>query len=145
VDYTAWMPTAMPPEEKQEHADAWPDDPHMAAAVAWESWAAQQQEDEATAATAGIRSISTGAQSVTYDGPRTASGRASARAVWHRARARAYSVDVGPTFQVGRSPWAGDDEEGTVIQTYPSPPIPPTQPWQVNVPPAGRRGLPGAL
>lgn len=132
MDSTTWMPKGMDPVEKQEHADAWPDDPHAAAAAAWESWAAQQQEDETTAALAGVRSVSTGAQSITYDGPRTASGKAAQRAAWHRARARVYSVEVGPTFQVRRT--FKDPEDVGIIDTYYSPPIPPTAPDEVNLP-----------
>lgn len=132
MDVTTWMPAGMSSDEKQEHADAHPDDPHAAAAAAWESWAAQQQEDEATAALAGVRSVSTGAQSVTYDGPRTASGRAAQRAAWHRARARVYSAQVGPSFQIGHP--LKDPEDAGTIPTYYSPPIPPTQPDEVNLP-----------
>lgn len=131
-DWTGWMPADMPQDEKDHWAQAYPDDPHGAAAAAWESWAATLQDDEAGMANAGVRSVSTGAQSVTYDGPRTASGQAAQRARWHRARSRPYSVDVGPTFGVylpGRYP--GD--YGT-IPTYISPPMPPTEAQQVNLP-----------
>jgi len=136
MDFTVWMPAGMDPAEKAGWAEYAPDDPHLAAALAWESWAAQQDADPAAGGGA-VRSVSTGAQSVTYDGPRTGYGAAMERARWHRARARAYSAEVGPTYGVG--PWATDPENGATIAVYDSPAIPPTLPHQINLPPAPGR------
>lgn len=125
-DSTTWMPPAMDQQAKDYWAAEHPDDPHAAAAAAWESWAAQQADpDPATNPT--VRSVTTGAQSVTYDGPTTPAGQAMARARWHRARARAYSAEVGPTYDV-------DLRREVDEVTYDSPPLGPTQPYQINLP-----------
>lgn len=93
VDATTWMPPDLDADLAQEFADAYPDDPHRAAAEAWEAYAATLTED----AGAPVVSVSTGRQSVTYGpgGASTAAG-AMARAAWHRRKARARSVSVGP-------------------------------------------------
>lgn len=91
---TAWMPPSLSDEDKQGFADAYPDDPHRAAAAAWESYAASLPVVPGEGAT----SVSTGAQSVSY-GPLGGGeyGQAMARADWHRSRARVYSATIGPT------------------------------------------------
>lgn len=90
--------------EKAEHDAAHPGDPHGAAAAAWESWGAQLAGAEASSAgatpTAGVVSVSTGAQSVTYAEARTARGAALEQAAWHRARAGVLSVELGPEYGV---------------------------------------------
>lgn len=90
--------------EKAEHDAAHPGDPHGAAAAAWESWGAQLAGAEASSAgaapAAGVVSVSTGAQSVTYAEARTARGAALEQAAWHRARAGVLSVEVGPEYGV---------------------------------------------
>jgi len=57
----------------------WHQDPHLAAALMWEAYAAMLPMEPA------VRSVSTGAQSVTYDTGWT--GRALAKAAWHRSMA----------------------------------------------------------
>lgn len=118
----------MDPAEKLQWQAAAPDDPHMAAALAWESWAAQQ--DPSDASTQRPRSVSTGAQSVTYDGPSSTYGAAMERAKFHRARARAYSAELGPTYGPG---WGADPDE-QYLDVYGSPAMPPTLPHQMNLP-----------
>lgn len=102
VDATLWMPSGMGAEEKADHDTAHPGDPHGAAAAAWESWAAYLAGLEASSETAGpdvgVRSVSTGAQSVTFDGAVTMRARAQEQAAWHRARSVAESVPAGPQF-----------------------------------------------
>lgn len=127
-DVTTWMPPGMDQTAKDYWAAQYPDDPHMAAAAAWESWAASNPEDIASGTGAGVRTVSTGAQSVTYDGPRTVFAQSMERARWHRARARVYSTEVGPQF--AREAVAPERDE----VTYDSPPMPPTRPWEVNLP-----------
>lgn len=86
-DVTKWMPSGMEQSEKDAYARRWPNDPHRAAAQAWEDWAARM--DVAPV----IMTASTGAQNVSYapDG-HSAFQDANARARWHRARCKAYSV-----------------------------------------------------
>ena len=113
VDATLWMPSGMDDGEKAEHDAAFPGDPHGAAAAAWESWAAYLAGVEASSETAtptgGVRSVSTGAQSVTFDGPVTAIARAREQAAWHRARSNAESAPVGPEFYaMAEAPYLAD-------------------------------------
>lgn len=93
--YLAWLPQGMGVEERQFYVEAYPNDPHAAAAHAWESWAVQMETDS------GVQSIQTGEQSITYASPSSGPQDAWNRAKWHRARARAYSVEVAPTFTRG--------------------------------------------
>lgn len=97
VDATLWMPSGMDSYTKQEHVDAHPDDPHAAAAAAWEDWAAQQEDPDPSTT---VASLNTGVQSVTYAGPRSVRAQALERAAWHRARTAVTSVTVGPSFAV---------------------------------------------
>lgn len=97
-----WMPVDMLTSDKQQFAARHPQDPHRAAADAWEAWSATLP-----VATTGsdATSVSTGAQSVSLSGLGVASG-AMGRANYHRARARVRSVRVGPahtTHDVGVS------------------------------------------
>lgn len=95
MDPMDWMPEGMDPADKQEYLDAHPDDPHAAAAEAWEAWAASMPPTGAD----GVKSVSTGAQSVTYGGNGSgAYGVALSRASWHRTRARVKSVAVGNEY-----------------------------------------------
>lgn len=108
----AWMPADMLTDEKDHWAGVYPTDFHMAAAVAWESWAGQMAEGEAAA----VQSVSTGAQSITYAKGSSRLADALDRANWHRARAKAASVPVGPTYAVsGYQP--DDDRDGGTIVT----------------------------
>jgi hypothetical protein len=96
-----WFPVGLPDDVKDRISAAHPDDPHMAAAMAWEAWAATLAAS-GDAPLSGVTSVSTGSQSVSYGG-RGHGAIASAldRASWHRSRARVYSVPVGPTFRGG--------------------------------------------
>jgi len=62
-------------------AAAWPIDPHLAAAMMWEAYAAMLPPTPAVA------SVQTGAQSVSYSpaAPTGDYGLAMARAAWHRS------------------------------------------------------------
>jgi hypothetical protein len=71
-------------------AACWDDDPHLAAAIMWEHYAAQLAPEPAVA------SVTTGAQSVVYSGAAGGGdfGKATARAAWHRSQRGAQSVPV---------------------------------------------------
>lgn len=88
VDPVPWMPKGMPEDQKKAYADQYREDPHRAAAEAWEAWAAVMEPEP------GIISASTGAQNVTYKEARAAFVQAESRARWHRARMRGRSVAV---------------------------------------------------
>ena len=107
LDPTSWMPAGMPTGDKDDIAAAYPGDPHAAAAVAWEVWAATVQDD----GTVGVQSVTTGAQTVTYAGSSGSGvvGDALRRAAWHRSRARVRSVEVGPTSDVEARHGRGED------------------------------------
>lgn len=95
-DVTTWMPTAMTADEKAAWAAAYPLDPHRAAAMAWEAWAAALvAESDSSVAT----SVSTGVQSITYGEAISAAGHARAKAAWHWARCRTAAVR-SPDFPV---------------------------------------------
>lgn len=118
----AWMPKGMDPAEKQAIADSY-DDPHMAAAIAWETWAAQMDAE------GNVTSINTGAQSITYAKGSSPFTVAMERATWHRNRATVRSVNVGEHYRYG---WTHHRERDQ--QTYDSAPIPPTGIAQFNLP-----------
>lgn len=87
IDPKLWMPPEMDPADKQGYLLAHPDDPHTAAAEAWEAWAAT------LTVSAPVLSASTGVQSASYgDGGSGAFQEAQARARWHRTRARGRAV-----------------------------------------------------
>jgi hypothetical protein len=101
--WQAWAPPLNPPtagglplDQAQAIADAtWSDDPHLCAALQWESYAAMLPP------TASVSQVATGAQSVTYS-PATATGDyglAVARAAWHRTFTD--GAVVGVPMQVG--------------------------------------------
>jgi len=87
--WVAWAPPLDPPTpgglplaQAQAIADAvWATDPHLAAALMWESYAATLPPSPSMA------SVSTGAQSVSYSPPMPGGdyGAAMARAAWHRS------------------------------------------------------------
>ena len=120
----AWMPPGMDPADKQAFEDAYPGDPHMAAAAAWESWAAVLTAEPVVA------NVSTGAQSISYKVGGNDFEVAMERARWHRTRARASSVEVGGSYAYG---WEYGVLEGDQA-TYYSAPIPPTGSMQINLP-----------
>jgi hypothetical protein len=89
TSWESWAPPLDPPvagglpvDEAQQLADAyWDDEPHLAAALMWESYAATLTP------TPSVSSVQTGAQSVAYRPamPGGDYGLAIARAQWHRS------------------------------------------------------------
>lgn len=118
---TNWMPPGMDPAEKDQFAADYRD-PHMAAAKAWESWAAS------LAAEPSVQSVSTGAQAITYRAGSSPFDVAMERANWHRARTKVASAQVGPKFAFG---WVEDER---MIATYESAPLPLIGAAQVQLP-----------
>lgn len=120
MDGSLWMPAGMDEYARQEHVDAHPDDPHAAAAAAWEDWAAQQEDPDPTTAPV-IGSMSTGVQSVSYSGARTVKDQALERAAFHRARARVYSAPVGPEFDLWPEVLTPDDSGNEALWHWDEP------------------------
>jgi hypothetical protein len=96
--WTAWAPPLNPPtpggldvDEAARIALAyWHDDPHLCAALQWESYAATLPPS------APVSQVATGSQSVTYS-PAVPSGEvglALARAAWHRSFTTLASVPL---------------------------------------------------
>lgn len=89
TSWQAWAPPLAPPadgglpaEEAQEIADDWWEcEPHLAAALMWEAYAATLPP------TLPVAQVATGMQSVSYGRatPAGALGEALARAAWHRS------------------------------------------------------------
>ena len=110
-----WMPPGMTEDEKDSWTEAHPDDPHAAAAAAWESWAAQMD----TSALDGASAVSTGAQTVSYaKGGAGAWSQAMSRADWHRARARVKSPKVGPSHVYGTLEVDTDRDTDSDVEFY---------------------------
>jgi len=96
--WESWAPPLDPPasgclplDQAQAIADAWwAQDPHLAAALMWESYAATLPMMPA------VSQVATGAQSVSYSPAQPAGeyGLALARAAWHRAFTTAVSVPL---------------------------------------------------
>jgi hypothetical protein len=96
--WEAWSPPLNPPasgglpiDQAQAIADAWWDqDPHLAAALMWEAWAATLPM------TPTVSQVATGAQSVSYSPAQPGGdyGLAVARARWHRSFTTAVSVPL---------------------------------------------------
>ena len=96
--WEAWAPPLNPPaagglpqDQAQAIADAWwAEDPHLAAALMWESYAATLPQTPA------VSQVATGAQSVSYSPAQPAGdyGLALARAAWHRSFTTAVSVPL---------------------------------------------------
>ena len=110
-----WMPQDMPLGDRLDYLAAYPGNPHGAAAAAWEDHAATLQDgDGGTIGLAGVVSVSTGAQSVSYgadgagSGPR---GDALRRASWHRKRARLRAVTQTPGDTEWFPPTGVDEDE----------------------------------
>lgn len=112
----AWMPPSLSPEEKDGFAAAFPNDPHGAAAAAWESYAATLPAEAA------VTGVSTGAQSITYAKGSSPFADAQARADFHRARSCPYTTPVGGDYAKGHVE-DPDLFDGGVIETYPSLPM----------------------
>ena len=109
----AWMPSGMDPADKQAFADAYPTDPHRAAAMAWQSWAASLPIEPP------VTSVSTGAQSISYEKGYSEYEAAMARSDWHLVRAKAVAINVGQHYRFG---WVYDTDR--FVETYDSPPLP---------------------
>lgn len=88
IDPTTWMPKELPDDIKKAFADQYREDPHRAAAEAWEFYAGQMDPEP------GIIRASTGAQNVAYKEALGKFHQAEGRARWHRARMRGRSVAV---------------------------------------------------
>jgi hypothetical protein len=93
-DPKAWMPQEMLDSDKNYFISLSPTDPHLAAALAWEAWAATLDAEPV------VQSVSTGAQSATYSKGYSKYSNAMERATWHRSRAKIRSVAVGPKFEI---------------------------------------------
>ena len=95
LDPLDWLPPDMDPVDGQALLDSYPGDPHRAAAEAWEGHAAALE----VGAGDNLASVSTGSQTASY-GPYGSGARGAAlqRAAWHRARSRAQTTNLGPTY-----------------------------------------------
>lgn len=84
-----WFPPLDPPVDGGLPFDVaeaiavewWDCDPHEAAALAWETYAASMEPEPS------IRSVTTGVQSVSYDSGGSKWAQAVARAAWHKSMA----------------------------------------------------------
>lgn len=92
ADSRKWMPRLLDNAIKDELWALYPDDPHRAAAEAWEQYEATQEPTDQ------VVSASSGDQSVTY-GALSGIGK---KIAFHRSRQRPLSVPVGPDHLVGR-------------------------------------------
>ena len=95
-----WFPPNLSDEEIQEYLDEYPDDPHAAAAAAWEDYAASLPLPDGGITAEGVESISTGAQSVRFG--KNGGGQLGAaldKADWHRARAKVKTPQYGPQYE----------------------------------------------
>jgi hypothetical protein len=89
-DWRAWAPPLYPPtagglpedEAAAIAADWWDEEPHLAAALMWEAWAATLPP------ALPVAQVATGSQSVSYSPPQPGGqyGQAISRAQWHRAQ-----------------------------------------------------------
>lgn len=104
----AWMPKDMLDSDKDRFVQMAPNDPHMAAALAWEAWAAVADD------TPVVQSVSTGAQSATYAKGHSPFTAAMDRAAWHRSRAKVLSVAVGPEYAYSGANTEGFDKVVTM-------------------------------
>ncbi len=96
--WESWAPPIAPPAEgglPVEEAEAiaaawWDEDPHLAAALMWEHYAATLPPAPA------VSSVTTGYQSVSYGTPTPGGdlGLAMARAAWHRSFTTGVSVPL---------------------------------------------------
>jgi len=106
-------PGGLPADVAQTIADAtWGTDPHLCAALQWESYAAMLPPSPS------VSQVSTGVQSVSYQPPMPAGeyGTAMARAAWHRSL-----MSSGGGVEL--------------VQTGPALPSAPGSPWALGLPP----------
>jgi hypothetical protein len=96
-DQKAWMPKDMLDSDKDYFVSCAPTDPHLAAALAWEAWASNADDEPA------VREVWTGVQKVQYARGNTPFQTAMDRAAWHRSRAKIQSVAVGPKYEISES------------------------------------------
>jgi hypothetical protein len=112
-DWELWAPPLDPPAENglpRARAEAiarryWKTDPHLAAALMWEEYAAMLP------VTPAVASVSTGVQSMTYAPawPGGAYGEALARAQWHRdQRGNLFTVPLRVAELDEGEPWPVD-------------------------------------
>jgi hypothetical protein len=109
--WVAWAPPLDPPtsgglpyDQAEAIADAvWAEDPHEAAALMWEAYAAMLPPAPAVA------SVQTGAQAVNYGSPVPGGelGLALGRAAWHRSFVTGLAVSV--PLRAAPPPGAPDD------------------------------------
>ncbi len=109
VDVTQWFPPGLTDEQIQEYLDAYPYDPHGAAAAAWLDYAATLPICEDGTSLNGVESVATGAQSIKFGkNGGGALGCALDKAEFHRVRARIKTPQYGPTYQVHAHPTASE-------------------------------------
>jgi len=115
----AWMPKDMLDADKDYFLSLHENDPHAAAAVAWEAWAATLDAEPT------VEKLQTGAQAVWYGKGGSPATAAFDRAAFHRARAKVTSVAVGPKFRyqdVGGEDYEIEylDEDGNLHKAIPT-------------------------
>ena len=102
-DPKAWMPKDMLDADKDYFLTEHPNDPHMAAAVAWEAWGAHLADEPI------VSGVHTGAQAISYAKGYAAAQSAMERASWHRSRSKVMSVVAGPKYEFTLSEWQGEE------------------------------------
>jgi hypothetical protein len=105
--WETWAPPLDPPTDGGLDYDVaeqlaklyWADDPHLCAALQWETYAATLDP-----AAAGVASVTTGAQRVTYSPPMQGGdfGLAVSRAEWHRSFAAVGSAPLRVAHAIDR-------------------------------------------
>jgi hypothetical protein len=105
-DVNAWFPPTWEQADIDAALEAYPGDPHRAAADAWDDYAAGL---DTAASSAEVVSVSTGAQSVTYASGSSPFSVATDRADWHRRRANARSVKMGSRYELLAYPEVRDE------------------------------------
>lgn len=104
-----WFPPLDPPVEgglprdvaEDLAASWWECDPHLAAALAWETYAAMSPLEPS------VRSVQTGVQAVTYESPGGRWAMAMARAAWHRSMAGGFGsvpLELAPVGEARELP-----------------------------------------
>ena len=131
ADVNAWFPPGLAQGDRDALLEAYPGDPHAAAADAWFDYAAGL---EITGAGAEVKSVSTGVQTVTYsDAGGSPHDAAVARGDWHLSRAHAKTVKISGTVatvpfgevteEVDDLAYDEDDWDHGTIETAYFPPV----------------------